>query len=159
MVKITGQKPDGTVLEPITESVVVQIGGLTSPPAVKPPTAIVKPANPTKPAHDELVVSGRIASCAATPKPGSVPYKDCVIALQLTDLKSTGGTVKGQNIVVYVWGMRDNKLVDGAYAVGQTVRFKLVPWASVDSKFGGYNRQELESDDALSWEAFWGEIR
>jgi hypothetical protein len=88
-----------------------------------------------------------------------VPYKDCLIALQLTDLKVTGGSVKGTNIVVYVWGMRDNKLMDGAFTVGQILRFKLVPWASVDSKYGGFNRQELDSDEALSWEAFWGEVK
>ena len=107
---------------------------------------------------DGLVVTGRIAARSVAPKPGSVPYKDCLIALQLTDIKASGGTVKGANIVVYVWGMRDNQLVDGAYSVGQTIRFKLTPWASVDAKYGGFNRQELDSDDSLSWPSYWGEI-
>jgi len=104
------------------------------------------------------LVTGRIAARATTPKPGSVPYKDCLIALQITDIKATGGSIKGSNIVVYVWGMKDNALVDSLFTVGQTLKFKLTPWASVESKYGGLNRQELESDDTLSWSAYWGEI-
>jgi alginate O-acetyltransferase complex protein AlgJ len=180
--QVEGTRPDKSALEPV--SFKLAVFDSTAKGAIKPPAPIqsqVKPAitpsktptistshpkqpgttatTPVKPAEEGLIVTGRIASRPDTPKPGSVPYKDCLIALQLTDLKAVGGTVKGPNIVVYVWGMRDNKLVDGAYSVGQTIRFKLVPWASVDSKYGGYNRQELASDDALSWEAFWGEIK
>jgi len=170
-IQVDGERPDHSAIEPLKQVVNVvdskKTGPVVIPPITKPRpgTTPPKPTNtttvvPPKPAANEgLMVTGRIASRPATPKPGSVPYKDCLIALQLTDLKVTGGTVKGQNIVVYVWGMKDNKLVDGAYSVGQTIRFKLVPWASVDSKYGGFNRQELESDDALSWEAFWGEIK
>lgn len=175
--RLEGSRPDKSIIDPITMPVAVTDGKAKAPivvPPVKPNATQTgpKPANPTIPkpgnpnttapprATDEgLVVTGRIASRPATPKPGSVPYKDCVIALQLTDLKVNGGTVKGPNIVVYVWGMKDNKLVDGAYGVGQTLTFKLTPWAKVDSKYGGYNRQELENDDALSWEAYWGEIK
>jgi len=180
--QVEGTRPDKSALEPV--SFKLAVFDSTAKGAIKPPAPIqsqVKPAitpsktptistshpkqpgttatTPVKPAEEGLIVTGRIASRPDTPKPGSVPYKDCLIALQLTDLKAVGGTVKGPNIVVYVWGMRDNKLVDGAYSVGQTIRFKLVPWASVDSKYGGYNRQELASDDALSWEAYWGEIK
>jgi len=177
-VRVEGTRLDGTKIAPLLTGIVVvdaaqktpvtlpptKVGGTTPktgavPPNVTPPkTNTTTPVKPIKPVEQGLFVTGRIASRATTPKPGSVPYKDCLIALQLTDLKVTGGTVKGPNIVVYVWGMRDNQLVDGAYTVGQTIRFKLAPWASVESKYGGYNRQELEADDAISWEAFWGEI-
>ncbi len=180
-VKVDGERPDHSPIVPVLANLVVSNGN-TKPPVAPPPVNPVPPTQGTKPAgttpptgtkppggttpvappkanEEGMFVTGRIASRPVTPKPGSVPYKDCLIALQLTDLKVTGGTVKGQNIVVYVWGMKDNKLVDGAYSVGQTLRFKLAPWASVESKYGGYNRQELESDDALSWDAFWGEIK
>ena len=176
---LEGIRPDGSNLTPVKQDVVVFSGKLDSavkipvitkspvtPPTKDKGTLTTQPSklgNPTqpavKPAEEGLIVTGRIASRASTPKPGSVPYKDCLIALQLTDLKVTGGAIKGNNIVVYVWGMRDNKLVDDAFNVGSVVRFKLVPWAAVDSKYGGYNRQELASDDALSWEAYWGEIK
>jgi alginate O-acetyltransferase complex protein AlgJ len=106
--------------------------------------------------QQEGVVTGRIVEKASPPAPGSVPYKDCVIALHLTDLK--GGSGKDKNIVVYVWGMQDNKLVDSAYSVGGTVTLKLTPWSKAEGKFGGYNRQELENMDALDWPAYWGEV-
>jgi alginate O-acetyltransferase complex protein AlgJ len=178
-VRIEGTRPDHSALDPVTYPIAV-FDGKTAPPVITPlpnpgrntgPTSPTHPPagpGPTKPPgttppaiHPEqgMTVTGRIAARPATPKPGSVPYKDCVIALQLTDLKVSGGTVKGPNIVVYVWGMKDNKLVDGAYSVGQTIRFKLMPWSAVESKYGGYNRQELDSDEAISWDAYWGEIK
>jgi alginate O-acetyltransferase complex protein AlgJ len=107
---------------------------------------------------DGLVVTGRIVEKASPPAPGSVPYKDCVIALHLTDLKVEGGTIPGKDIQVYVWGMQDNKLVDSVYATGGTVTLKLTPWSKAEGKFGGYNRQELENMDSLDWPAFWGEV-
>ena len=169
-------KPGGTKPGAITKPV----GSATGPPVVKPGNNSQGPKPPTKvPASVQtgtkpqitstkppvkpgavagLFVTGRIAARATTPKPGSVPYKDCLIALQITDMKISGGTVKGPNVVVYVWGMRDNQLVDSAYSVGQVLKFKLTPWASVEGKYGGLNRQELDSDDSLSWTAFWGEL-
>lgn len=179
--RLEGTRPDHTAIDPVTFPVAVTDGKVKSP-KVPPPTepgkttlpanpgkqtvpSSVKPkgteqaSTPVKPTEEGLIVTGRIAARAVTPKPGSVPYKDCVIALQLTDLKVNGGTVKGPNIVVYVWGMKDNKLVDAGYSVGQTIQLKLTPWAKVDSKYGGYNRQELDNDDAISWEAYWGEMK
>jgi alginate O-acetyltransferase complex protein AlgJ len=114
---------------------------------------------PTPVAQEGLTVTGRIAERATTPAPGSVPYKDCVIALHLTDLKVEGGTIAGKDILVYVWGMRDNQAVDGAFGKGQTVTLTLTPWSKAETKYGGYNRQELDSDDSLLWDAFWGEVK
>lgn len=113
---------------------------------------------PPEVVQEEVVVTGRIADRAATPAPGSVPYKDCVIALQLTDIKAVKGTVSDKNLLVYVWGMQDNKLVDSAYTKGGTVTLKLTPWSKAEGKFGGYNRQELDNMDSLDWPAFWGEV-
>ncbi|MGV3614961.1 MAG: alginate O-acetyltransferase AlgX-related protein [Fimbriimonas sp.] len=107
----------------------------------------------------EMTVTGRIAEKANPPQPGQVPYKDCVIALHLTDLKVEGGTLADKDIVVYVWGMQDNKLVDSSYAKDGTVTLKLTPWNKAEGKYGGYNRMELENLDALDWPAFWGEVK
>ena len=171
-VEVSGTRLDHSVIAPVTAT--IQVVGAGQKPAITGPPhtqAAIKPGKPKggntaqkpptqpKPEEGGLMVTGRIAARAVSPKPGSVPYKDCVIALQLTYLKVTGGTIKGPNIVVYVWGMKDNQLVDQAYEVGQTIRFKLTPWSSAEPKYGSYNRQELDSDDALSWEAFWGEIK
>lgn len=114
------------------------------------------PANPpTKATSQELVVSGRILARAATPQAGA--YKDAIIAIELTHVRAISGTVRNGPVVVYVWGMRDNKLVDGAYRTGQTITLKLVSWDKVEGKYGSYNRLELDDDSTLSLPTYWGE--
>lgn len=137
--------PGETPPKPTTEP-----GGKPSPanPDHKPHEGTVKPAA-------GLTVTGRIAARSILPT-GTV-YKDCLIALHLTDLKVTGGKVNGNDILVYVWGMRDNKKVDDAYRNGQTITLVLTPWGTAEATYGGYNRQELDDDNALLWDAFWGE--
>jgi alginate O-acetyltransferase complex protein AlgJ len=129
-------------------------GGSTSKPPVKTPPVKTPPV-----ASQEIVVQGRIAARAAAPKPGSVPYKDCLIAVQITDIRPISGKVSNSNIVVYVWAMRDNTLVDGAFGVGQTVTLRLTPWDKVGANLSGLNRQELDDPAAFEWPAFFGELK
>ncbi|AIE85142.1 alginate O-acetyltransferase AlgX-related protein [Fimbriimonas ginsengisoli] len=132
------------------ESGVVSVT-VTGAKAVSPPkTSGTKPA-----VSEEIVVQARIAARAPSPKPGA--YKDCVIALQLADIKAVSGKIGNGNMVVYVWGMQNNTVVDAAYGVGQTVTLKLTPWSKVEGKYGGFNRLELEGDAWFSWPVFWGE--
>ena len=119
--------------------------GTTKSPAVK------KPAS--------LVVQGKIRAIARTPRPGSVPYKDAVVALHLTDVKPIQGKTTQKSIVVYIWGMRNNKLTPAAsYKTNQTIKLKLQPWEKVESKHGRYQRIELDDDAVLTLDAFWGEL-
>ena len=105
-----------------------------------------------------LIVQGKIKEIAKTPRPGSVPYKDAVTAIHLTGVKSIQGKLKQNNILVYVWGMRTNKLTSMAsYKVGQSIKLALKPWEKVEGKYGRYQRMELDSEEALSLDAFWGE--
>jgi|GEM_PF-577551 len=113
----------------------------------KPPDATSK--------SDELVITGRIVDRAKDPVPGSVPYKDCLVAIQLTDVHVVSGKLGSGDIGVFIWGMRDNKIVDGAYTKGATVTFKLLPFAG--SKYEGYNRQEMDSDASQALTYYWGE--
>ena len=105
-----------------------------------------------------LVVQGRIVAMTKAPRAGSVPYKDAVIALRLSSLKAVQGRLKAREIVVYVWGMRNNKRTKAAsYRVGQTLRLPLTPWERAEGKYGSYNRVELPGDDAYALDSFWGE--
>jgi len=124
---------------------------------IKPPKTGPEKTNiGTKPpVEEELTVTGRIASRGPQPKAGA--YKDAVLALHLVDLKVTGGKIGNGDILVYVWGMRDNNLTDGAYQVGSTVTFHLIPWDKAEGKYGSFNRIELENDDYYTWPTFWGE--
>lgn len=118
-----------------------------------------KPARKAAPA---LVVQGVVKAAARAPRPGSVPYKDAIIALHLTGVKTVGAAKRRvpAQIVVFVWGMRNNKLTSAArFKPGQKLKLALQPWEKVEGKYGGYNRRELESDEAMALDTYWGEIR
>ncbi len=100
-------------------------------------------------------VSATITAQTEAPRPGSVPYRDAVISVILDQVE--GGNITGP-ILVYTWGLRDNKLVDQPWRVGQTVKVKLTPWAEVEKQYGSYNRFELDDPDALFLDAYWGEV-
>jgi hypothetical protein len=150
-------------LEPVNDTAVVMapvVGYITINEAktVKPPVTpnVVNPPSASK----DLVVSGIIKAISVSPKPGTVAYKDCVIAIDLGNVKVQSGTLADSEILVFVWGMKDNKLTTASsYSVGQTVTFKLTAWDKVESKFGGYNRIELNGDNIDALNLYWGEGR
>ena len=134
-------------------------GGLSSGPIAaraqnKP--AVKKPAAPAA-----FVVQGKIKAATRSPRPGSVPYKDAVIALRLAGAKALRGSgrLPGGEVLVYVWGMKNNKLMPAAYhKPGQTVTLRLLPWDRVEETYGGYNRLDFEDDEVLSLPTYWGEV-
>jgi hypothetical protein len=130
---------------------------ITSATVAQPAKAkAAKPAGARKPAG--LIVQGKIKAIARTPRPGSVPYKDAVTAIHLINVKPAQGKLKQSSILVYVWGMRSNKLTPAAsYKPGQSVKFTLQPWDKVEGKYGRYQRVELDDDAVLELDAFWGE--
>ncbi len=111
-----------------------------------------------------LVVRGTVKALTRPPRPGSVPYKDALVSLHLVGAKAVrGGRAKlsgraGGGLLVYVWGMRNNKLTPAAYLrPGQTVTLALRPWEAVEEKYDGYNRRDFDNDDLLVLPTFWGE--
>lgn len=115
---------------------------------------------PTEPKKPEGVVRarGKIKAIARPPKPRSVPYKDAVIAIHLVDVEALDGKVAGKEILVFGWGMRDNKWTAAAdYRVGQTIELSLRPWDEVADQYGSYNRIELEGEEIFLLEPYWAE--
>jgi hypothetical protein len=106
-----------------------------------------------------LVVRGTIRALTRSPRPGSVPYKDAVIALHLTGVQAVrGGKLPGARLLLYTWGMKDNKLSPAAfYKPGQTITLALRPWAAAEETYGGYNRVDFEDDALLALPTFWAE--
>lgn len=110
-----------------------------------------------KPEDKSIVVEGTIASKSEVPAPGSVPYQDCVISLHLVDLKPISGDIKEKEIVVFMWGMRNDKLQSPAYYKnGQKLKLTLIPWSEAESEYGSYNRVELLDDNLLALDVYWG---
>lgn len=114
---------------------------------------------PQTSAGEDLVVQARVSAMARLPQPGSVPYKECLLAIHLTQVRrsSPGSAIKDE-LLVYALGMRDNRwLPVSSLPVGAEVRCRLCDWAKVEQKYGTYNRAELDSLDLLSLPTFWAE--
>ena len=123
----------------------------------KPKSAKAKPTG-VKKSPATLVVQGTIKAIARTPRPGSVPYKDAVTAIHLTNVKPVSGKLKQSAILVYVWGLRNNKLTPQAsYKVGQKIKLSLQSWDKVEGKYGRYQRLELNDEATFNLDAFWGQ--
>lgn len=105
-----------------------------------------------------LRVTGKVKAVAKAPRPGSVPYKDAVIAVHMTSVKAVQGKLAAKQILVYTWGMKNNKATAAAsYRPGQTLTLRLTPWDKVERKYGSYNRAEINSSAVDDLDAYWGE--
>ena len=106
----------------------------------------------------EKIVRGRIEAVSAVPRPGTVAYKDHVMAIHLTDLETDGRPLDGTDAMVYMRSMTDNVLTAAAqYRPGETVKLRLIAWSDVADRYEAINRSELD-DPALQFaEPCWGE--
>lgn len=106
----------------------------------------------------EWVVQGSLDAIGRLPKPGSVPYKDCLVAIHLTRVRGPSPGALKEELLVYTLGMRDNRwLPVSSVPVGASVRCRLRDWAQVEKQYGSYNRAELDDLDLLSLPTFWAE--
>jgi hypothetical protein len=114
---------------------------------------------PVKKVAAAIVVQGKVKAFTRPPRPRSVPYKDAVIALHLTDVKAISGRLPQKQIVVFLWGMSSNKWTAAAtYRTGQTVKLRLTPWEKVERKYGSYNRFEIDNKEVWELDTYWAEI-
>ena len=110
------------------------------------------------PAGEEIVVRGILADLASPPRPGTVPYKDHIVALHLTEVVLEEGIAAGDHALVYMWSMRDNVLTPVAtFQPGRTVRLRMIPWSEVADELDRINRAELEDDAIRLAQPWWAE--
>jgi hypothetical protein len=121
-----------------------------SPIPTPTPTPVPTPAG--------LRVRGTVTAIAPVPKPGSVPYKDCLVAVHLSGVTAVTGTLSTDELLVFVWGLKDNRLMPPAsFQPGQGVTLTLTAWEKVEGRLGGLNRVELDDDAVLLLDTYWGE--
>lgn len=104
----------------------------------------------TPPSHatDGLLVRGTVRAAAGAPRPGSVPYRDAVTGVHLDDVQGLAGLSPPREIIVYLWGLRDNRLMTAAkYAPQQTIKLRLIPWDAVREKYERFNRIEVDDPE------------
>ena len=107
---------------------------------------------------EQIVASGTVEAISAVPRPGSVPYKDHILALHLTDLAIEGRDANPNlESLVYVESMRDNVLTPAArFRPGDRVTLRLRPWADVSDKYEKINRSEIDDPAVELEEPCWG---
>lgn len=130
-----------------------------------PKSEATAPAEPSgspspSPAAGQLVVRGTVEASAGVPRPGSVPYRDAVMAVHLSAVEAIDGEAPAKEIVVYLLGMQDNRWTPAArYQPGEQVTLTLQPWEIARSKYGSLTRIELDDPDfkLIDLPLFWGE--
>ncbi len=109
----------------------------------------------------ELVVRGEVRAAAGAPQPGTVPYRDAVTGVHLVSVEALHGSRVTKELVVYLWGMRDNRLTSAAhFAPGQKVTLTLTPWDTVRERYERFNRIELDDPDfrLVELPTYWAEV-
>lgn len=106
-------------------------------------------------AGSEMIVDATVGAISEIPIPGSVPYRDHVCMVHLTD-------IQGQyESVVFMQSMRDAELTGVAnWQVGSKVTVRLQRWNDVFAQYGSMNQSELDRFsllDAYGWAEPLGE--
>jgi alginate O-acetyltransferase complex protein AlgJ len=109
---------------------------------------------------EEVVVNGTVEAISAVPRPGTVPYKDHILAVHLTDVAIEGRAAnEGLESLVYLESMRDNVLTPAArFRPGDRVTLRLRSWADVSDKYEKINRSEIDDPAVQLEEPCWGEL-
>ena len=116
------------------------------------------------------VLTGTVQTVSSVPLPGSVPYKDHILTVQLADLtpvaegvapappgkKSVGGMLQA---LVYLPSMRDNAWTPAArLRPGDQVTVRLRAWSDVAAQYEKINRSEPDDPALQLEEPVWGEL-
>jgi len=102
-------------------------------------------------------VTATVDSLSKFPSPGSVPYKDHIFAVSLTDV-SGAGVPAGSRAVAYLWSMRNNVLTKASeWKAGDRVTLDLKSWNDVSGQYDRFNRSELDDQSLQLQPPCWGE--
>ncbi len=103
-------------------------------------------------------VRGRIVEISRFPLPGTVPYKDNLITLHLSELVDAETGEQLGDALVYGWGMKNNILSKlSKKRSGQEIEIELSSWDMVEEKYSSFRRSTLQ-DDMVEYEIpNWGE--
>jgi hypothetical protein len=101
-----------------------------------------------------------VSSVTSAPRPGSVPYRDHVVAVHLVDITSSHLAAQNGEALVYMMSMKDKTWLPPArYRLGERLRLRLRAWSDVESTYGRLNRAEPEQEALMFEEPCWGEER
>ena len=105
--------------------------------------------------RDVVDFRGTVLATSGVPTPGTVPYRDAVLSLHVTD-------GKGGQRIVFCMGMKDNQLVPAArLRPGDVLTARLIPWTTVEKTYGRLVRIELDDPEfrLVDLPTFWGDLK
>jgi len=106
-----------------------------------------------------LSVRGRVRQLTPPPRPGTVPYRDHIIAIDLADIVADGAPTGGSEALVYLSSMEDNVWTAAASLTeGQIISITLRPWSDVAPDLDGITRAELSEGNVVFAVPWWGEL-
>jgi len=107
-----------------------------------------------------VAATGTVVAVSPVPLPGSVPYRDHVVAAQVADLECVPRqTPENAEAVVYLRSMKNNELQPAAFLRGgQSVAVRLSAWQDVAAELDSINRGELDDWELQLHEPLWGEL-
>ena len=106
-----------------------------------------------------LMVQGRVRQLTRAPRPGTVPYRDHIISVDLVEIDTGGAGASDSEALVYLSSMEDNVWTAAAsLVVGQTITLTLRPWAEVAPELDGITRTDLIEGNVVFAEPWWGEL-
>jgi hypothetical protein len=102
-------------------------------------------------------ITGTLKARGPLPRPGTVPYPEALVALHLGDVEGAGDR---QEVVVYVWGMREHAWTAAArWPAGERLTLEVQPWedVAVQQRHATTSRGELDDLELLALPAYFGE--
>ena len=106
-------------------------------------------------------VEATVRALGPVPRPGSVPYRDHIVAALVDGVEVLDGApaARGREAVVYLRSMADNELTAAAaLRPGDRVRLGLEPWSNVAGELDGISRGELDDPRLLAALPWWGTL-
>lgn len=104
-------------------------------------------------------VRGVVRAIAPAPRPGTVPYKDHIVAAHIVDAECSEQAIHNGQALVYFQSMRDNVWTPVArLRPGDPVTVRLRPWSDVAPRYERINRTELPDAALQLAEPCWGEL-
>ncbi len=108
---------------------------------------------------EALEVRGTVQDAAPAPRPGTVPYRDHVVALHLVDIEHPSADIAGGQALVYMWSMRDNEWTRAArLRRGEVIAVRLQDWQAVSGRLEAVKRAELDDWELQLEDPCWGEL-
>ncbi len=112
------------------------------------------------PAGKDVVVTGVIEAVSSVPRPGTVPYADHIMSVQVAEMRIAGSSERADlQAIVYLSSMHDNVWTHAArLRVGDKVTLRLRAWTDVAGQYEQTNRSELDDPELQLEEPVWGEL-